>query len=361
MTEMSTHPSDELLADLAVDVLAPHDAEPVRAHVDRCATCTGVVRALSDVGEVLQALPEPPLPVGLHDRVLEAVRHAGGVTAVDVTAGVEQEPAPRGDVVAVPSPSAAGGEDGAGDGSSRQAGPGVRRPGVVRTRRSRTGRARFRWGALLGAAAALLLLAVVGLGQVTDPSVQTTAGPPPAPDAGAGSAPQDGSQRESEATSDEVPDETSEVASGGEVQPESETVPDEAPGVESGREHGDGHPSGAAPLGDLPVFAADPGPVSPDTVLQSIRRRPELTRAYETALDAGATRSEGAGVSPSLTSCPGVDGSGGIPAFFLTSDGPTPTTLVVVLPGGDVLLLDVAPDDCVGEPGTGDGVAPGSD
>ncbi len=354
MTEMTAHPADERLADLAADVLAPHDAGPVRAHVDRCATCTGVVRALSDVGDALQALPEPPLPVGLHDRVLEAVHHAG-----DPLVGAGHGTTPRRDVVAVPPLSPAAGESGMGDVASTNADPGIRRQGAVRARRVRTSRDWRRWSPLLGAAAALLLLAVIGLGQLTEAGVRTTAGPPPAPEAGPRAAPQDDPQREPEGDPANVPDGTSEATAREDVPPE--TVPGEAPEAGAEQERTDGKPSGPAPLGGLPVFAADPGPVSPNTVLQSIERRSELTQAYETALNAGAVRNEGTGADPSLASCPGVAESGGTPAFFLTSEGAEPTTtLVVVLPGGDVLLFDATSDGCVGRPDAGGGAAPGS-
>ncbi len=72
------HPDDETLAALDADALEPAAAAQVRDHVDGCAPCRATLADLQDVRARLGALPAPPLPAGVADRIDTALRTAAG-------------------------------------------------------------------------------------------------------------------------------------------------------------------------------------------------------------------------------------------------------------------------------------------
>ncbi|HXF73443.1 MAG TPA: zf-HC2 domain-containing protein, partial [Actinomycetota bacterium] len=73
-----THPGDELLAAYVDDRLSEPERAAVSAHLDACPTCQEEAALAAQARDVLRALPEEPVPVGVtgpvRDEVLGAPR-----------------------------------------------------------------------------------------------------------------------------------------------------------------------------------------------------------------------------------------------------------------------------------------------
>ncbi|MBW1598818.1 zf-HC2 domain-containing protein [Streptomyces sp. JJ38] len=64
------HPEVEEIADLAEELLAPRDAERLRAHLAECGPCRDIRVALDEVHGALSTLPDPgPMPGEVADRI----------------------------------------------------------------------------------------------------------------------------------------------------------------------------------------------------------------------------------------------------------------------------------------------------
>lgn len=72
---MNHEQAQELLAELAIDLLDPDEASTVRTHIAACAVCAADCRSLVQAGEALALAPEPAeLPAGAQARIAQGVR-----------------------------------------------------------------------------------------------------------------------------------------------------------------------------------------------------------------------------------------------------------------------------------------------
>ena len=101
----SEHPDDDLLADLAADVLPTHQARAVEAHVMVCRRCTQLLTDAAQVRDLLLADDPGPVPPDVLARIDQALR----IEAAGRDGSAEYPPpAPPGPPMPVPTPSAAG-------------------------------------------------------------------------------------------------------------------------------------------------------------------------------------------------------------------------------------------------------------
>lgn len=227
MTAPARHPDPEQLAAFAAGEPEVLDPLIIQAHLDVCSVCAADVQALHALDSELAALAEPALPAGLAERLAAAVRAENAAhppTAPPVAAAFGQVDDPeRGQR---PAGAGQGGDDR--HGSSQAAPVTPLRPRSARQHNVR----RLMWVA----AAALVLLAVVFVGQLE--GLDTTAndsraGPePPPPTQASNGAPASG-----EPTTPQGDRTTSgqDGTGDGRQQPESRTEPQEggdAPDVE---------------------------------------------------------------------------------------------------------------------------------
>jgi hypothetical protein len=99
------HPDDDLLADLAADVLPTHQARAVEAHVMVCRRCTQLLTDSAQVRELLLADDPGPVPPDVLARIDQALR----IEAAGRDGATEYPPpAPPGPPVPVPTPPAGG-------------------------------------------------------------------------------------------------------------------------------------------------------------------------------------------------------------------------------------------------------------
>lgn len=91
----SEHPTIEVLADAAEDLLPDDEARLVTDHLAMCADCAQTAAALADVCVTLRDAPAPPMPDAVFNRLQDVVRsesarRASGVAAAEVeTAAIE--------------------------------------------------------------------------------------------------------------------------------------------------------------------------------------------------------------------------------------------------------------------------------
>lgn len=91
------HPTDhidvDVLADAAEGLLSPSDTERVELHLQQCAHCTELARALTETTAALRALPKPPMPDAVATRLRDTIRResqrrASGVAEAEEAAGI---------------------------------------------------------------------------------------------------------------------------------------------------------------------------------------------------------------------------------------------------------------------------------
>lgn len=70
----SEHPSLEMIADAAEDLLTAEQADQVALHLDRCADCAALAAALTEACEMVADSPAPPMPDAVFDRLTAVVR-----------------------------------------------------------------------------------------------------------------------------------------------------------------------------------------------------------------------------------------------------------------------------------------------
>lgn len=86
MTAPAPHPPAgpdlDVLADLSAHLLGPVAERSARAHIDRCAECTSVLRALEKTGNELRWLPPIPMPAAVVDRIDAALAQESKVVSI---------------------------------------------------------------------------------------------------------------------------------------------------------------------------------------------------------------------------------------------------------------------------------------
>ncbi|MCZ7432531.1 zf-HC2 domain-containing protein [Streptomyces sp. WMMC1477] len=149
------HPETEEIADLAEELLAPHDAERLRAHLAECGPCRDIRAALDEVHGALGTLTDPgPMPGEVADRIDAALAAEAAQRSTPPGPSVTTPPGPRAVSRETRRPSA---------GAGGTTGPGrAPRPGARRRSRRHT--------VLLGAAgiAAVAIGGLFAAGMLTD-------------------------------------------------------------------------------------------------------------------------------------------------------------------------------------------------